>query len=70
MKEMELKIEGMMCPRCSSHVKDALIKLDGVSNAEVSHETGLAELTLDKDISNDILSKAVTDAGYDVVEIL
>ena len=65
-----IKIEGMMCPRCSSHVKDALIKLDGVSNAEVSHETGLAELTLDKDISNDILSKAVTDAGYDVVEIL
>ncbi len=65
-----IKIEGMMCPRCSGHVKDALIKLDGVSNAEVSHETGLAELTLDKDISNDILSKAVTDAGYDVVEIL
>lgn len=65
-----IKIEGMMCPRCSNHVKDALIKLDGVSNAEVSHETGLAELTLDKDISNDILSKAVTDAGYDVVEIL
>lgn len=65
-----IKIEGMMCPRCSNHVKDALIKLDGVSDAEVSHETGLAELTLDKDISNDILSKAVTDAGYDVVEIL
>lgn len=65
-----IKIEGMMCPRCSGHVKDALIKLDGVSNAEVSHETGLAELTLDKDISNDIISKAVTDAGYDVVEIL
>ena len=65
-----IKIEGMMCPRCSGHVKDALIKLDGVANAEVSHETGLAELTLNKDISNDILSKAVTDAGYDVVEIL
>lgn len=65
-----IKIQGMMCPRCSGHVKDALIKLDGVESAEVSHETGLAELTLNKDIPNDILSKAVTDSGYDVVEIL
>lgn len=65
-----IKIEGMMCPRCSAHVKDALIKIDGVADAQVNHETGLAEITLDKDVSNDILSNAVTDAGYDVVEIL
>ncbi len=65
-----IKIEGMMCPRCSAHVKNALIKIDGVADAQVNHETGLAEITLDKDVSNDILSNAVTDAGYDVVEIL
>lgn len=65
-----IKIEGMMCPRCSGHVTDALVKLDGVESANVSHETGLAQLTLSKDISNDILSKAVTEAGYEVVEII
>ena len=33
-----LKIEGMMCSHCEMHTKKALEALDGVTNAEVSHE--------------------------------
>ena len=41
----------------------------GVETAEVSHETGTAEVTLRGDVSDEALAKAVTDAGYKVAGI-
>ena len=41
----------------------------GVETAEVSHETGTAEVTLRGDVSDEALIKAVTDAGYKVAGI-
>ena len=41
-----VKIEGMMCGHCEASVKKALEALPFVENAEVSHVTGTAELTL------------------------
>ena len=65
--EKTLKIEGMMCMHCSGRVQKALEAIDGVVSASVSHETGTAVVTLDRDVSADVLKKAVTDAGYEVV---
>ena len=39
--------------------------IDGVT-AEVSLEDKCAYITLDKDVADEVLSKAVTDAGYKV----
>lgn len=64
-----LKIEGMMCGHCEMHVKKALEALDGVTNAEVSHKTGTAVITLVKDVSNDVLKQAVAEQGYEVTDI-
>ena len=63
-----LKIEGMMCNHCTGRVEKALNEMDGVS-AEVSLEGKSATVTLSKDVSDDALVQAVTDAGYEVVEI-
>ena len=65
-----LKIEGMMCSHCEMHTKKALEALDGVTNAEVSHESGTAVVTLEKDIADDILKQAVSEQGYKVTEIM
>ena len=64
-----LKITGMMCEHCEMHTKKALEALDGVTVAEVSHKTGTAVVTMNKDISDDVLKQAVTDQGYDVTNI-
>ena len=64
-----IKIEGMMCGLCSGRVKKALEAVAGVETAEVSHETGMAEVTLRGDVSDEALAKAVTDAGYKVAGI-
>ncbi len=66
--EKTLKIEGMMCMHCSGRVQKALEAVDGVENAAVSHESGSAVVTLNKAVSDDVLKKAVTDAGYKVID--
>lgn len=61
-----LKINGMMCPHCEATVKTALENIDGVTSAEVSHESGTAVVTLSKEVSEDVLKQAVVDKGYTV----
>ena len=62
-----LNIKGMMCPHCEGTVKKALEEIDGVISADVSHKTGTAIVTLEFDVSENILKKAVTDKGYEVL---
>ena len=64
-----LKIEGMMCGHCEMHTKKALEALDGVTEAQVSHKTGTAVVTLEKDISDDVFMQAVAEQGYQVTDI-
>ncbi|HPY56085.1 MAG TPA: heavy metal translocating P-type ATPase [Sedimentibacter sp.] len=62
-----LKVEGMTCGHCKAAVEKALKAVDGVEDAVVSLEEKTAEVTLKKEVPNDVLEKAVTDAGYEVV---
>lgn len=64
-----IKIEGMMCGHCEATVKKALESLSQVDSAEVSHEAGTAVVTLNSDVSGDVLKKAVEDKDYKVTEI-
>ena len=64
-----MKIEGMMCPHCEARVKKALEELDGVTEAIVSHKQDQAIVSMDMELSDDILKKAVEDQDYTVVSI-
>lgn len=63
-----VKVEGMMCGHCVAHVKKALEAIEGVS-AEVSLDDKAAYVTAAAEVSDDILTKAVVDAGYEVTGI-
>ncbi len=63
----ELKIEGMMCKHCVKHVHDALAKMDGVTNVEVSLEKNNAVVTSAQEISTGDFKKVIEDAGYELV---
>lgn len=64
-----MKIEGMMCGHCEATVKKALEALAEVDTADVSHEAGTAIVTLNAEVSEDVLKKAVEDQDYKVLEI-
>ena len=69
MKERYMKIEGMMCPHCEARVKKALESVAGVKSADVSHLEGRALVSADDSVADEALKSAVTEQGYDVVEI-
>ena len=63
-----LTIEGMMCAHCVAHVESALNALPGVS-AHVDLEKKTAAVTAGPEVTDDMLRKAVKDAGYEVTSI-
>jgi len=65
----EIKVSGMMCQHCVAHVTKALQGVDGVTEAAVSLENNNAVVTLSQDVADDVLKKAVTDAGYEAGEV-
>ncbi|WP_276707820.1 heavy metal translocating P-type ATPase [Eubacterium pyruvativorans] len=67
--EKTMNIEGMMCGHCEATVKKALESLDGVTEAAVSHEQGTAVVTMDHEVADDVLKKAVEDKDYVVKSI-
>lgn len=62
-----LKIEGMMCMHCVSHVDAALKGVPGVETVEVSLEGKTAKVTGSADV--EALKSAVAGAGYEVVGV-
>ncbi|MDO5418353.1 MAG: heavy metal translocating P-type ATPase [Lachnospiraceae bacterium] len=64
-----MKIEGMMCGHCEARVKKCLEALPEVSEAVVSHEAGTAVVTLNAEIADDVLKKAVEDQDYQVISV-
>ncbi len=65
--QKELKIEGMMCAHCQKHVKDALEKMEGVSEVNVDLEEKKASLTMEKEIPMEEFRRVITEAGYELV---
>ena len=64
-----MRIEGMMCKHCEARVKKILEGIDGVVEAEVSHEKGTAIVTLAKDVDNSVLKNAIEAQDYPVIDI-
>ncbi|MBS3918156.1 MAG: heavy-metal-associated domain-containing protein [Deltaproteobacteria bacterium] len=63
-----LKVKGMSCQHCVMSVTKALNQLNGVQNVQV--DLGKGEVWLDntKAVATGQIVKAITDAGYEVVQ--
>ena len=63
-----MKIEGMMCVHCQARVEKILNEMEGVT-AKVDLEAGTATCQCADNVTNEMLSKAVTDGGYTVTAV-
>ena len=61
-----ISIEGMMCGHCTGTVQKALEAVEGVKAVTMSLEQKNAAVELASDVADEVLTKAVTDAGYEV----
>lgn len=61
-----MTIEGMMCGHCTGRVQKALEAVEGVSAVTMSLEAMTATVETSGEVSDEALTAAVTEAGYEV----
>ena len=66
MKDIELKVNGMVCEGCENRVKNALSTIDGVEKVEASHDSGKVVVTVSKEIEKSVLAEKIDDIGFEV----
>ena len=67
MKELELKVEGMVCSGCENRVKNAISIIDGVETVEANHETGIVKVVARNNIEQTIIEEKIKEIGFDVI---
>lgn len=67
MKEIILKVNGMMCGGCENRVKNSLGNIDGVKNVTADHTTGKVAVTVKDYVSKEVINKTLEDIGYEIV---
>ena len=64
--ETVIRVNGMMCPHCQARVESVCKDIPGVENAVVDLKA--KTVTVTGNASIELLCKAITDAGYEVVK--
>lgn len=64
MLTMKIKVDGMMCAHCASHVEKALKELKGVKKAEVGLKEGTATIESKAPLEEGAIKAAIEEAGY------
>jgi len=63
-----VKIDGMSCPMCESHINDVIRRTFQVQMVKSSHKTGLCEIVSREPIDEAELRKAIEATGYKVIK--
>ena len=65
----KIKVKGMMCKHCENRVKKALEKADGVIEAVVDYENGIATVELSYPVEDQVLKAIIEAEDYEVLGI-
>jgi len=64
-----LEIEGMMCPMCESHIKDAIRSNFDVKTVKASFKTGLCSILSKEPIDSQKIEEIIKNTGYQLKSI-
>ncbi len=68
MKEIIIKVEGMVCNGCENRVQNALKNIEGVENVVANHITGTVTVTSKNDVDESTIKEKIEDIGFEVKE--
>ncbi len=68
MKEITIKVNGMVCGGCENRVKNAVSTIEGVEKVEADHNKGIVTVNIKEDISKEIIEEKIQDIGFEVVK--
>ena len=68
MKELKIKINGMVCGGCENRVKIALSEISGVESVDANHNTGMVIIKSKEELDVEQIKERILDLGYEIVE--
>lgn len=68
MKEIKIKVEGMVCEGCENRVKNALTTIEGIEEVEASYQKGEVTIFAKEEISKSVMEEKIEDIGFEVVK--
>ena len=69
MLKITVKVDGMMCEMCESHVNDAVRRAIPVKKVTSSHKKGETVIITEQDIDEAALRVAFEPTGYQVLSV-
>lgn len=69
MKDVVLRVEGMVCGHCEIAIQDAVRKLPGIKKAKASKRKKQVEVAYDETLTTpETIKAAINNTGYRVVD--
>ncbi|MBQ2938094.1 MAG: heavy-metal-associated domain-containing protein [Clostridia bacterium] len=68
MKEIIIKVEGMVCNGCENRVQNALKTIKGVENVVANHTNGTVTVVSSNEVEENTLKEKIEDIGFEVKE--
>ncbi len=69
MKKIILKIDGMMCGMCESHINDVIRRSFDIKKVNSSHSKGETVIICENAPDGEKLKKVIADTGYELKSI-
>lgn len=69
MVKITLKINGMTCGMCESHINDAIRRDFAVKKVSSSHSKGKTEILAEEPVDEEKLRRTINETGYTLIEI-
>lgn len=67
MKEVVLKIEGMMCTGCENRIQNSLKNMNGVISVKANHNDGTVTLSVEDNIDISKIKEKIQNIGFTVI---
>lgn len=68
MKEINIKVDGMVCGGCENRVKNAVSTIAGVEAVKANHNDGSVVVTAKDDVLEQAIKDKIEDIGFTVVK--
>ena len=69
MFQITVKIDGMMCGMCESHVNDAIRAKLSVKKVSSSHKKGETVIISENELTKEMVTAALDGSGYTVMNV-
>lgn len=69
MVKITLKIDGMACGMCESHINDTIRRNFDVKKVSSSHSKGITEIIAPNPLDEELLKKSIGETGYTLVSL-